>query len=178
MAASLFKWLTATCLLFTRGDRVSVGENRTADHPLYITVTEINHNPADKSLEISCKIFTNDFEGALQNTFHNHVDLSDPKSKTANDKLVNDYIAMHLKIKVDEKPATLQFVGSEKEKETEATWSYFQAPNVPGVKKIEITDNLLYESFPTQINIIHVTVSGNRKSTKLDNPQSAAVFEF
>jgi hypothetical protein len=36
----------------------------------------------------------------------------------------------------------------------------------------------LYTEHPEQINIIHVTVAGNRKSTKLDNPDSEAVMEF
>src|SRR5580704_265029 len=177
MAASLFKWLTLNFLLIFCGAPPSDAEMR-GIHPLYITVTEINHNPKDKTLEISCKIFTNDFEGVLQKAFHVNMDLSDPKTKAASDKLVNDYIVMHLRLRVDGKQVTLQFVGSEKEKETEATWSYFQVPNIAVVKKVEVTDNLLYETFPTAINIIHITVSDNRKSTKLENPQSVAEFEF
>jgi hypothetical protein len=178
MAASLFKWFAVNFFLFLYGGQISGATNKVPGHPLYITVTEINHNAKDKTLELSCKIFTNDFEGALQKTFHVNLDLSDPKSKAASDKLVNDYIEMHLRLKVDGKQVVLQFVGSEKEKETEATWSYFQVSNVAGLKKIEITDDLLYESFPTEINLIHITVSGNRKSTKLENPQTVAVFEF
>jgi Domain of unknown function (DUF6702) len=35
-------------------------------HPLYISVTEINHNAKDRILEVSCKIFTNDLETVLE----------------------------------------------------------------------------------------------------------------
>ena len=35
-------------------------------HPIYVSVTEIQHNVKDKSLEVSCKIFTGDFEAILK----------------------------------------------------------------------------------------------------------------
>ena len=30
-------------------------------HPIHVSVTEINHNAADKTLEVSVRIFTDDF---------------------------------------------------------------------------------------------------------------------
>lgn len=145
-------------------------------HPLYVTVTEVNHNTKDKILEISCKIFTNDFEEAIEKTFHKKVDLSQPKDKAAADKLVSDYISRHLQLQVDGKPVVMQFVGSEKE--TDATWSYFQVNNVISVKKLDIINDLLYESFANEINIMHVSVGGNRESKKLNSPDTRAVFQF
>jgi hypothetical protein len=77
---------------------------------------------------------------------------------------------------VDGRPAVLHFVGSEKE--NDGTWSYFQVNDVATVKKIEAVDELLYDSFNQQINILHVTVGGQRKSTRLDYPESNASFEY
>ncbi len=173
MAVSLFKWLSLSAFLFFN----KPNESEVAKlHPLYVTVTEINHNAKDKTLEISCKIFTNDFEAALEKVYHTKTDLSEPKDKNAADKLVSDYIEKHFQIKVDGKPVTLQFVGSEKQ--TDATWSYFQVNNIASVKKIEIMNNLLYETFEGQIAIMHVMVSGNRQSTKITSPEINASFDF
>jgi len=173
MAVSLFKWLSLSAFLFF----TKPNENEaTKLHPLYVTVTEINHNAKDKTLEISCKIFTNDFETALEKVYHTKTDLSEPKDKNAADKLVSDYIQKHFQIKVDGKPVTLQFVGSEKQ--TDATWSYFQVNNIASVKKIEIMNNLLYETFEGQIAIMHVMASGNRQSTKITSPEANATFDF
>jgi len=158
MAASLFKWLI---LLL---------------HPLYITVTEINHNGKDKTLEISCKMFTNDFEAVLEKTSHAKVDLSDAKSKAVNDKLIADYVEKHLQLKVDGRPVSLHFIGSEKEED--GTWSYFQVDGISSVKKLDVTNNLLYDGFNQEINIMHASVGGVKKSTRLDYPVSAASFEF
>jgi len=147
-----------------------------AAHPLYITVTEINHNPKEKILEISCKIFTNDLETVLEKQARAKVDLSSVKDKPANDKMVDEYIEKHLRLKVDGKPAGLHWVGSEKE--SDGTWCYFQVNDVPSVKRIDVTNDLLYEAFSQQINIMHVTVGGDRKSTRLDCPEANASFQF
>ncbi|MFI5153195.1 MAG: DUF6702 family protein [Chitinophagales bacterium] len=145
-------------------------------HPFYVSVTEINHNAKGKILEISCKIFTNDFEAALEKYSGNKVDLTDPAQNPASGKSIAEYISKHLQLRVDNHPVILQYVGSEHE--TDATWSYFQVSEVPSVKKLEIIDDLLYESFETEINIIHVTVNAVRQSTKLNNPEKNASFNF
>jgi len=145
-------------------------------HPLYISVTEVNHNTKDKILEVSCKMFTNDLEAALEKTTKTRVDLSATKDKAASDKLIADYVARHLRLRLDGKAAVLHFVGSEKEED--GTWSYFQVNDVPVVKRIDAVNELLYDSFTQQIGIMHVTVGGQRKSTRLDYPEANASFEF
>jgi hypothetical protein len=145
-------------------------------HPFYVSVTEINHNAKDKTLEISCRVFINDFETSLEKAFKTKVDLSNAKNKNDNDKMIREYVARHLQISVDGKAQSLQYVGCENK--SESTWCYFQINNVPSVRKIDIRNDILYESFASEINIIHVTVSGNRKSLEVANPNSAAGFEF
>jgi len=146
------------------------------NHPFYITVTEINHNAKDKTLEISCKMFLDDFEKTLRDVTKTEVDLSNVKDKAKVNKIISDYISSHLLLKVDGKPVTLQFVGFEKE--SEAAWCYVQVNNVPSVKQLEIKNTLLFEEFDSQISIMHVTVNGTRKSTRLNKPESVAKFEF
>jgi hypothetical protein len=177
MAASLFKWLALYVFLFSYDlPNTRPVKNLSLRHPLYVTVTEISHNAKDKALELSCKIFTNDFETALEKTIHTKIDLSAPKDKKAADKAVSDYIVRHLQLKVDGKAVVLQFVGSEKE--TDATWTYFQVSNIASVKKLDIVNSLLYESFSEEINIMHVEAGGEKKSSKLNSPDTNAVFEF
>src|SRR5258708_20397371 len=169
MAASLFKWFFIFCLpAVFRGGR--------AAHPLYITVTEIRHNAKDKILEVSCKAFTNDLETVLEKIAKGKVDLSAAGDKKATDQLIEAYVEKHLQLKCDGKPATLHFIGSEKE--ADGTWSYFQVNDVPSVKKIDIMNSLLYDNFEQEINIIHVSVGGVKKSTRLNYPDVNAVIEF
>ena len=121
-------------------------------------------------------MFTSDFEAVLEKNLHVKIDLSSPKDKKACDRYIAAYVEKNVQIKVDGKPVVLQFVGSEKEQD--ATWSYFQVNNVPAVKKMEITNSLLYDGFDKEINIMHVSVGGERKSGKLDYPETGISFEW
>jgi len=171
MAASLFKWFYLILLGLPVG---RYGAN--APHPLYISVLEINHNAKEKTLEISCKIFTSDLEIVLEKLAHGKVDLSDAASKKATDKWIADYVAQHLQLTVDGRVVSYHFAGSEKE--ADGTWSYFQAEGVASVKKLGITNSILYDRFSQEINIMHVTVGGEKKSTRLNYPDRQVDLQF
>ena len=173
MAASLFKWFFPVFLCLPVGRHAP-----TSLHPLYISVLEINHNAKEKTLEISCKIFTNDFEIALEKLAHTKVDLSDasPNAKKNADKWIADYVGQHLQLKVDGRMVSYHFSGSEKE--SDGTWSYFQADGILSVKNIEITNSILYDCFNQEINIMHVTVGGEKKSSRLNYPDKACDLQF
>ncbi|HEY9363423.1 MAG TPA: DUF6702 family protein [Chitinophagaceae bacterium] len=179
MASSFYKWLLLPFLIISFGKvPVSLAGNSepVEIHPYFVSVTEINSNAADKTLEISCKLFTDDFEKTLEKAFKAKVDLVNPPDKSAMDKLINEYLQKHLALKVNDKSVALHYVGFEHE--AEAVYCYFIVNQVSGVKKIETTNTILHDFNENQINIMHVTVNGDRKSTKLDYPKSSAVFQF
>ena len=169
MASSVYKWLFLPfiCLLLA---------GKPAPHPFHVSVIEVNHNAADKTLEISCKIFTDDFEKILAKNYKTKVDLINPVNKAPMDSLVKKYILSHLSISANGKPVSLDFLGFENDKE--AAYGYIEVDNVPVLNKINISTNLMYDQFEDQVNIMHVIVNGNRKSTKLNFPETEAEIVF
>ena len=168
MASILYKWFFTTVLylIFTS----------TPLHPIYVSVTSIEHNAKEKTLEVSCKLFTDDFEKVLRNIYKSSVDLINPKDRSAMDKLINNYVQNHLQIDTDGKPVTLKYLGYEQEEE--GITSYYEAVNINQVKNISIKNNLLYEYQTEQIGLIHITVEGIRKSTKLNYPNDKIFIAF
>ncbi len=81
-----------------------------------------------------------------------------------------------MSIKLDGKPVVLEFVGYEVE--GASLWSYFQVKNVASVQKIEVSNNLLYEMYDSQISIVHAQAGGNKKSTRVTNPETNMVLSF
>lgn len=162
---------------FINDGQVKSSPGKHGFHPIHLSTLEIEHNTTEKSLEITCKIFWDDFETILTKGNNNkRVDLTNEKTLTANNKLVSTYISNHLNLIIDEKPIVLNFVGFEKE--GAVIFSYFEVANINSVKKISITNNLMYDMFDDQVEIIHVIVNGNRKSTKLEYPAKQAEFSF
>ncbi len=145
-------------------------------HPFYVSVTEIEHNAKDKTLEISCKIFTDDFEKTLRAAYKTHIDLLKPSETAGMNKLVDGYLQKHLKITANGKIQQFQFKGYEQIEE--AIYCYFQVDNIAVLKTITVVDNILYDYQQQQTSILHVTVNGNRKSTKMINPEDKVSFEW
>jgi hypothetical protein len=168
MGRILHKWLIASLICISFSSAVL--------HPIFVSVTEIEHNPTDKTLEVSCKIFTDDFEKVLRTAYKTNVDLINPTNRPAMDKLVSDYVQQHLKLTVDGKAINMKYLGYEIIEE--GVYSYYEAAGISQVKNISIFNNLLYEHTPEQMGLMHITVSGNRKSTKLNNPESRANILF
>ena len=166
MASILYKWLLAFAL-------TNFGVN---PHPIFVSVTEIEYNAVNKTLEISCKIFVDDFEKSLRKKYITKVDLQDAKLKAEMSQLVNNYLQKHLSISTDGKKASLQFLGFELQEE--AVICYFEAKNIEKLGKIELINNILYEENAQQMGIIHVLVNGVRKSSRLNNPDEKATFSF
>lgn len=171
MVSSPVKWLFLALILV---GLTSGGPERL--HPVHVSVLEINHNASDKTVEISCKIFTDDFENVLRQNYKTKVDLINPPDRKAMDSLVQNYILSHLLIKADNKPLPLAYLGFERDQES--VYAYIQAENIPFLKKMAISNNIMYDFFTDQINIMHVTVGGKRKSSKLDYPDTSLEISF
>ncbi len=170
MASSLYKWLFISVLSLV------LISAKPIDHPFHVSVLEINHNASDKNLEISCKIFTDDFEKILTKNYKTKVDLINAPNKSAMDSLVKKYVQSHLAIKINGKPVIFTYVGFENDKE--AAYSYFEVNNTLSATNIEITNNLMYDQFDDQVNIMHIIVGGKRKSNKLTYPDKSVSFSF
>jgi hypothetical protein len=136
----------------------------------------MTYNAKTKSIEISCKMFAEDIEDVLKQNYKIKVDLSNDKQQAQNNNLMNDYIVKHFSINIDSKPANFKFVGFEKDKES--VYCYLEVVNVPAIKKLSVTNSILYDFNKEQMNIIHVINNGNRESTKLDYPKNQASFSF
>ncbi len=148
----------------------------TSLHPIFVSVTEMELNSKEKTLELSCKLFTNDFEKALKASSNSRVDLINPTNKGAMDKLVSDYVQKHLRISADARQLPLKYLGYEIIEE--AVYSYFESPNIEKISSMTIFNTLLYENNPEQIGLMHLIVNGVRKSTQLNNPNQKATIQF
>jgi hypothetical protein len=121
-------------------------------------------------------MFTDNIESTLKKIYKKPVDLLHPKEKVIEEKLLAHYIINHLKIKVNGKLQILNFIGYEKEED--AVWSYFEVKDVALPETLQIENNLLYEYFPEQINMVHTEANGKKQSSKVTNPEKEINFSF
>jgi hypothetical protein len=146
-------------------------------HPLHVSVTEIEHDPKDKRLEIMMRVFIDDLELSLRNNINKpDLDLLDLKEGLTVDQLMTDYLADRLKIVLDNKPQKITLLGHERE--GEAFIFYIEVSNVKKLKSIQVFNSIITETHDDQSNLVHVTVNGAVKSLRLTRNTPADKLTF
>lgn len=146
-------------------------------HPLHISVTEIEYNEKVQALQIISRIFVDDLEVAIRaKTGKQELDILNPKQGLSTRQLVADYLNDHLKIKLDGKAQTLNFLGYEEE--NFALICYIEIEKVKGFKIIEVENTVITETYDDQSNLVHVTYKGPVKSTRLMREKQSDKFTF
>lgn len=145
-------------------------------HPFYVSVTEIVHNKTTGTVQVSVRIFFDDFEKALEKKYKKNVNIIKPSNRKEIDDLIAAYIKDHLKVSANGKELELKYLGYEIEED--AAWCYFETAKVDSIKKLDVENDILFEQHTSQSNMIHVTINGKRKSTKLDHPNGKAAFSY
>ena len=133
-------------------------------HPYFISMTDIRHNTKTKKVEVSVRIFTDDFEKTLRQNCHCKVDLSTKGDKVMMGKLINNYIVQHLYLKLDGQDKNLEFKGYQQEEES--VWSYFEIVEENKFAKMEVTNTLLHDYKEEQVNMIQIHANGKDETNK------------
>lgn len=145
-------------------------------HPLHVSTTEVDFNSKEKTLEISCRIYTDDFESILGKQAKSKIDLSNPALHKSMDEHVKKYLQTHLRLTVNGKTANMDYVGFEKD--NEATNVYLEVQNINNLQQLEARNSVLYDLFDDQMNILHVTRNGGRKSVRNNYPEQLMKVSF
>ena len=137
-------------------------------HPYPVGSVEINYNAKTKTFEISAKFFLDDLENSLNAKYNKTLHFGEEKSKAGLDQVLENYFAEYFKLKSNNKFLKINYLGFEEDKESVNVYLESEATEMP--KKVETAVSLLYSFFDDQMNIVHIIVNGERKSSKLNYP--------
>jgi len=122
-------------------------------HPFHATITSFDCKKDSKNIEITIKIFTNDFEKALRADKNDDLIIDSKNSLYSIDSLMFMYIKQKLIVTIDENRKQFSWVG--KEIENDITWCYLEIINVGNFSKVSIENKLFLAIFDDQLNICH-----------------------
>ena len=146
-------------------------------HPIHVSVTEIEYNEKNKSLQIISRIYIDDLELSVQKQAKNEsLDLIEPKNGVTTDQLLSSYLKEHFKIKLDGKPAKINYLAYEIE--DLAIICYLEIENVKKLKTLEVTNDVIQEIHGDQSNLVHITYKGPVKSFRLTREKPFDVLKF
>ncbi len=145
-------------------------------HPFHISVCEIQHSSDAKTLQVSHRIFVDDLETALNQTYSTQLDVYNPTDPEELTRLIGDYVLNHFKIIVNGKELNGVFLGNEVEED--GMWCYIEYKKVKKIKDIVVINDILFETFDDQSNLVHVKYQGETKSLKLEGDTYQGVISF
>ncbi len=130
-------------------------------HEYYVSVTQIQYNPAEKTLEISIRLFTDDLEKALAAENNDR-----PVRITNNDQnnaVVEKYMRKHFVLTDSRRqPKPWKYIG--KENEADATWIYLEIPQEGSLSGFSLRNDLLMDTFRDQVNIVNIRINSDKKT--------------
>jgi hypothetical protein len=145
-------------------------------HRFYLSLTEVRVDTKKQTLDVSCKLFTDDLEDLLLRKYGKKTDLATSSKNKDIQALLAKYINENFRINVGGKLQTLSFVGFETE--GDATWCYLETNPFISKGTVNIYDTLLYDYLPEQSNLINFYWDDVEKSAKLVNPEKMAEITF
>ncbi|GHN00279.1 hypothetical protein WSM22_17680 [Cytophagales bacterium WSM2-2] len=104
------------------------------------------------------------------------LDLLEPKNGLATKQLVQNYLEAHIKIKIDGKPAKVNFLGFEKE--DISIVSYLEIENIKKLKTLEVLNDLITEIHDDQSNLVHITYKSPVRSVRLTRDNTSEIFDY
>lgn len=146
-------------------------------HPIHISVTEITYSEKSKSLQITSRFFVDEMElGIRAQRNEPELDILAPKNGVTTKELIANYLNTHLRVKIDGKPAKINFLGYEKEDISFV--SYLEIENVKKLKTIEVFNDIITEIHDDQSNLVHVMYKEPVKSVRLTHENTSEIFTF
>jgi len=147
-----------------------------AGHKFYVSVTNIEYNKTNKALQITTRIFIDDFQRVLEERYDLKEELTTEKATQEVEQMMKNYLAKKVKIWINGELKVASFIG--KKYEDDVAVCYLEITGVDRVTSLEIENAILYEIEEDQQNLVHVKINDQRKSLLLVKENDKGLLKF
>lgn len=127
-------------------------------HKFYMSLTVVDHNAAEKSLEFTLRLFADDLEAAVAKR-----GAALKHGQPGFDQAVFAYVQQSMVVKrADGSVVPLAWVGLENK--VDVTWAYVEAKGIDSTAGFTVRDAIFQELFAEQVNMLHVNDARGRRA--------------
>ena len=145
-------------------------------HKFYLSLTQIEYNSKEQSIQIIINVFMDDIELALNKKYQIDLQLTAKKELKNNDVYFKKYLEEKLQFKINDTQKKYIYLG--KEYDRDLVYFYLEIPNINKVNSIEIINKILIYQFPNQQNLIKIKIKEKNKSILLTNTNDKGLLKF
>ena len=145
-------------------------------HPYYVSTLEIDYRPDRMALQITMRVFTDDWQLML-NTHYDKTLRLDPDTDT--EKVLthsSDYFQQHLELNLNGTDVTPSFLG--KEYQDDQLLLYLEIAGVAELQTLAVSNRILFAELEGQQNIVRIKTPTKRKSFLQSQGRARDVFRF
>lgn len=148
----------------------------TTMHKYYVSVTQINYIKEKQSVQITSRLFIDDFENVLKQNYDEDIVLVDEDNPEMIDDYMDKYLKTRLKLNVNNEVVTFNFIG--KEYEGDIVKCYLEVENVKTITSFQVTNRVLFDLQKDQQNIVKTKINSVNKSVILTSDNPKALLKF
>jgi predicted RNase H-related nuclease YkuK (DUF458 family) len=145
-------------------------------HKFYVGVFQIDYFKEKKAVQITARLFIDDLEKALYKKHNKHIYITTKDEIAEANTLIANYLSEKLKIKINNKSQSLQFLT--KEQEDNIVICYLKIPFKDKIKDLEITNTVLSDIFKEQQNLVHLNLNSNKKTLLFTNTETNQKLKY
>lgn len=134
-------------------------------HKYYVSVTEIEHVKEKKVVQIISRVFIDDFEKVLKERYDNTITLAVDDEKENVGFFTEKYLKEKFKLEINGQIVEFDFLG--KEYEDDIMLCYLEIKNITDISQIQVVNQILFDVFPDQQNIVRFKINSTNKSILL-----------
>ncbi len=133
-------------------------------HKFYVSVTNVRYSEKDRAIQITSRIFIDDFENVLKERYGFTAELATKNESKEADAYIDKYFQAKFAVEINGKNASYNFIG--KKYDADVMICYIEVPKVDlaHTTSIQITNEILTDLFDEQQNIVHFKIDGKKKS--------------
>ena len=121
-------------------------------HPVHVSITNIDYEADQHKIEISTKVFKNDFKLLLYHLYELNVDLDSTEILDQNKTTIHEYFLNHFRIKNGNDKCNLEL--KDITTDEEYLWFYYQIDIKNDIKQLEIVNTILLDLYFDQKNML------------------------
>lgn len=147
-------------------------------HKFYVSVTQIAYSEKDKALQITARIFIDDFEKILNERYDVQIKLATDAELKNSAYFIERYLSERFHLKINDRKQALTYLGREYETDVIKCYLEVQQVDVKNLTTISVENTWLFDGYEEQQNIVHVHLKNRRKSLALTRENDKGMLNF
>jgi len=137
----------------------AVSQESAEVHDFHLSKGSLKYKSEQKALQLTMHVYIDDFETALAERGIDSMYILTEKESEDAEKYIRLYIQETFRVKFDEKPVQMGFIGKELSDDMAGMWIYMEATEIEAPATAQIDYSVLMDSFDDQRNILSVQIN-------------------